>query len=230
MRPETDMSHEEIKDLLPSYALGALGADESEILVRHLPTCDSCPGELAEYQQAVGIFPGLMPQATPSPKVKERLMALLSPPPGSAFSWRRFALAWTPLSLLLLAGVLAVSFSLSNQLQTQQEAMATVLNLEGTEIAPQAQGIIFFVPQQRMAMLAVRGLPAPPPGWEYQLWLIRDSERHSGGTFVVDSQGRGYLFVQMPQDIASFPTAGITMEPEGGSLAPSGDRYMLGSI
>lgn len=230
MRPEIDMSHEEIKDLLPAYALGALGAEELEILVRHMPTCDSCPRDLAEYRQALRTFPALVPQATPSPKVKERLMALLSPPPRTAFSWRSFALAWTPLSLLLLAGVLAVSFSLSNQLQTQQEATATVLNLEGTEVAPQAQGIIFFVPQQKMAMLAVRGLPTPPPGWEYQLWLIRDNERHSGGTFVVDSQGRGYLFVRMPQDISTFPTAGITLEPVGGSSAPTGDRYMFGSI
>lgn len=227
MKLGEDMTHEEIKELIPAYALGA---DESEVLVQHLPTCDSCPQELAEYRAALGAFPALLTQETPSSKVKERLLALVSPPRRSAFSWRRFALAWTPLSLLLIAGLLGVSYSLNNQLQARQEATATVLNLEGTEVASQAEGTIFFVPQQRMAMLAVRGLPAPPPGWEYQLWLIRDSERHSGGTFAVDSQGRGYLFVQMPQDVSAFPTAGITMEPTGGSFAPTGDRYLFGSI
>lgn len=228
-KPESKMTHEEIKELLPGYALGALHAEEAEILVRHLPTCDSCPRELAQYRQALDALPRLVPEATPQAQVKQRLMERLAPPEKRRLSWSRFALAWTPLSLLFLAGLLAVTFGLSNQLQATQDWPVVAVRLEATETAPQAVGFVLFLPRQEMAMLAVRDMPSLPSGREYQLWLTRDSEKESGGTFTVDSEGRGYLVVAM-EDFLLYQGIGITMEPAGGSLVPTGDRYMFGSI
>lgn len=234
------MTHEEIQDLIPAYALGALDVQEAAVLLQHLQTCDSCPRLLAEYREALGALPGLVPEAAPPESLKGRTMARLEPAQRGTglasrlrgLNWSRLALAWAPLSLLLLIGLLWANISLNNALRERTEAVipqVVVVALQGTEFAPQAKGMIVAFPQNGMAMLAVKDLPPPPPGQEYQLWLIRNDERDNGGTFTLDSQGRGYLVVEI-QDFALYRNFGITMEPAGGSPAPTGDRYMFGNI
>ena len=40
-----------------------------------------------------------------------------------------------------------------------------------------------------VALLGVFNLPSLPPGQVYQIWLIRNGERYSGGQFTVDATG-----------------------------------------
>ncbi len=46
------MTHEEYKDMLAAYALGALEAAEARNLEEHLRTCRECPAEVAEWSDA----------------------------------------------------------------------------------------------------------------------------------------------------------------------------------
>jgi len=45
------MRHDEIQELLASYALDALDADEVSLIEAHLPTCPRCRAELANYRE-----------------------------------------------------------------------------------------------------------------------------------------------------------------------------------
>ena len=81
-------------------------------------------------------------------------------------------------------------------------------------------------------MLVVSGLPQPPLGRTYQLWLgsISLGNRISGGLLAVDSQGAGTLRVAPPRGTWSADIFGVTMERQGGAREPSDDLVLVGEL
>ena len=80
--------------------------------------------------------------------------------------------------------------------------------------------------------LVVSGLPQPPAGRTYQLWLgsINLGNRVSAGLLAVDSQGTGSLRVAPPRATWSPDIFGITMERQGGAREPSDDLVLVGEL
>jgi hypothetical protein len=80
--------------------------------------------------------------------------------------------------------------------------------------------------------LVVSGLPQPPAGRTYQLWLgsINLGNRVSAGLVAVDSQGAGTLRVAPPRATWSPDIFGITMERQGGAREPSDDLVLVGEL
>jgi hypothetical protein len=80
--------------------------------------------------------------------------------------------------------------------------------------------------------LVVSGLPQPPAGRTYQLWLgsIDLGNRVSAGLLAVDSQGAGTLRVAPPRATWAADIFGITMERQGGAREPSDDLVLVGEI
>ena len=76
--------------------------------------------------------------------------------------------------------------------------------------------------------LVVDGLPALDEERQYQLWLIEDGQRTSGGVFSVNPEGYGSLWVLSPEPLSGYSAFGITIEPAGGSPGPTGAK-VLGS-
>ena len=64
--------HEQIIELLPDYAVGALGEAADDDVARHLETCASCRHELRIVLQLVGVLSDTPP---PSPAPRETLLA-----------------------------------------------------------------------------------------------------------------------------------------------------------
>ncbi|MBX6341314.1 MAG: anti-sigma factor, partial [Thermomicrobiaceae bacterium] len=102
--------------------------------------------------------------------------------------------------------------------------------LTGTSLAAGAHGILCRQDDGDLAWLIVEGLPAPPPGRVYQLWLIRQDGRLSGGTFTVDARGRAFMTIWLPAGTSPFQALGVTDEPPGGSPQPTGRRYLAGGV
>ena len=71
-------------------------------------------------------------------------------------------------------------------------------------------------------------LPPMPSGKTYQLWFIVDGRPVSGGIFNADRTGRGFLRAQVPLSALKASTFAVTLEPAGGTSAPTGDKYLLG--
>jgi anti-sigma-K factor RskA len=100
--------------------------------------------------------------------------------------------------------------------------------LAGTETAPQATGLIVISADGEHGTLVADGLATLGQDQQYQLWLIKDGERTSGGVFSVNQEGYGSLWVESPQPLSSYSAFGITIEPAGGSPGPTGNK-VLGS-
>ena len=81
-------------------------------------------------------------------------------------------------------------------------------------------------------VLVVSGLPQPPVGRTYQLWLgsISLGNRISGGLLAVDSQGAGTLRIAPPRATWSPDIFGVTMERQGGAREPSDDLVLVGEL
>jgi anti-sigma-K factor RskA len=116
-----------------------------------------------------------------------------------------------------------------DRLSAEQSALssaATTVMMKGQNAAPNASAKIVIEPQLRRAVVMVRNLPRNPAGKSYQLWLTTDAPAPvSGGVFDVSKQGNASVTV------ANLPTPepksySVTLEPKGGSPAPSGDPYL----
>ena len=99
------------------------------------------------------------------------------------------------------------------------------------DAATEAYGTLFVAPDATEALLVVDDLPASEPDTVYQVWLVRDGERTSGGTFTVNGGHDAAMIVSAPQPIAAFQALGITIEPApDGSPGPTGPRVVSCSL
>jgi anti-sigma-K factor RskA len=226
---------EHVIEELAAYALGALDREEAAAVTRHLAGCASCRAELQTYQAVVDHLPFSVPEAAPSGEVKDRLIARIraerSAPRASVSWWDRIrhwlqrpTPAW---QLGLVSTVLVIVFGLFLFARPAHPANFGQIALAATENAPGATGILIISADGEYGSLVVQGLPELDPDHQYQLWLIDNDQRTSGGVFSVH---HGYAVIQVyaPHALSSYQDFGITIEPTGGSLGPTGAK-VLGS-
>src|SRR5690242_11520300 len=112
-------SHEEFRDDLAAYALGALEEPESERLRAHLEGCDECQRQLRWFEPAVELLPRTVEQLEPPPRLREALLetvraeaapAAREPPrPAREGWWQRMGLAvWRPATAVAAAAMLVI--------------------------------------------------------------------------------------------------------------------------
>ena len=65
---------------------------------------------------------------------------------------------------------------------------------------------------------------------QYQLWLIKDGNRTSGGVFSVLDNSYGVLVVNSSESLSVYDGFGVTIEPAGGSQGPTGSKVLGGNI
>ena len=230
-----------VTELIPAYALGCLDEDEAEQVERHLAVCDSCRAEAESYRLVSEQIALAGPLVTPPAELRTRLMARIAPAPDpepvprpspGPSLWQQLvtftqqiAPVWTPVSLLLIAGLLIANVALWRA----QSAVApglTSVEMTGTDQAPTARGVLSVAGDA--GVLVVSNLPPLDASQQYQLWLIQDGQRIDGGVFSVDPWGCGQLQIAAPQPILDYSAFGITVEPAGGSPGPTGAK-VLGS-
>jgi anti-sigma-K factor RskA len=232
-----------VTDLIPAHALGCLDREEEILVSEHLAGCALCREELEAYQRVVDQLPLAAPEVAPSLDLKGRLMDRVQPTPASSTSreqepwwkgffriWRRVAPAWGVISLVLIIALLASNINLRGKAEGDgvSEAGMRAVTLYPTDAAPEATGTLILSIDGEHGTLVVDGLPPLDEAYQYQLWLIKDGQRTSGGLLSVNRDGYGALWVKAPEPLASYPSFGMTVEPEGGSPRPTGEK-VLGS-
>jgi anti-sigma-K factor RskA len=233
-----------VTDLLPAYALGSLDGEESTLVAQHLLGCSACRLELVKYETVIGQMALAVPDAAPPAQLKRRIMEQVKRParePAAAprRAWWRSTLrlplatpAWAAASLVLVALLLASNLwwwqgTIRDRSLITSGGMR-VIAMVGTGAAPASAGTLVVDSEGEYGTLVVEGLPALDQDHQYQVWLIRDGQRTSGGVFSVSPEGYGTLMVSSPEPLSSYPAFGVTIEPEGGSPGPTGDK-VLGS-
>lgn len=160
------------------------------------------------------------------------------------FSWLSPVPAVTMAVLALaLAGLIVwnvyLSLSINNQARTMAEqsrlleaiaAGAKVYQISGTDVAPGARAVLVQEPGSENAFLMVQGLSDLPANMVYQVWRIggEGNAPTGAGTFSVTDSERQLITV--PADFSSAEALGISIEPRGGSPAPTGDLVLLGEL
>lgn len=245
----TEAEHEAVIELMPAYALGSLDEDEAGLVARHLASCAVCQVELKEYEAVADALPLAVAVMDPPPALKDRLMAQIDTSPLAErpaadegvqqLSWwtttantlrEWFGVsAWRP----VLAGglvLIIVALTLGNILQYQESRPSIPAwrraILTGSELAPEARGIIYISPDGKNGTIVVDGLPDLEPDQQYQLWLILDGQRDSGAVFSVNADGYRGLEIEAPIPLRDYSAFGVTIEPAGGSPGPTGQRVL----
>jgi len=222
---------EHVTELISAYTLGILENDEVKQVTSHLRTCDECRVELAIYESLVGQLGFAAPDEEPSAGLHDRLkVRIVNAPPATQakqgnvvqFPWQVFAAA--AIFVLVIGG-----FLISRFLNTPNTTI--VVDLEGTEDAPDAWGNVEIDTSNDSAVLTVASMPKLSENEQYQLWLISaEGDRDSGAVFSVAEDGTATINFNLPVEVGSFDMIGVTVEPAGGSPAPTGAKVLGGEV
>jgi anti-sigma-K factor RskA len=106
----------------------------------------------------------------------------------------------------------------------------TTFTISGTSVQPEAHAQLLTDPNSHSAVLVVSGLDVLPPGETYQIWLIQGETPRSAGLLNVNTQGQGVSILAPEDTIASFDALGVSIEPDEGSLQPTGEIVLLGEF
>jgi hypothetical protein len=103
------------------------------------------------------------------------------------------------------------------------------VDLAGQPVAPTASARAFWSRSRGMVFTA-SNLPALPPGRTYQLWVVTAQAPISAGLLAPDAAGNVSETFNTPQDIPQPVAIAVTIEPAGGVPAPTGERYLIGTV
>ncbi len=162
-------------------------------------------------------------QRTPGSSIGDAIRAWLAGP------------VWRPVALILIVILLAGNVFLLLDTTSEPDSPAIQptfpwrrpVVMAGTELAPEAVGILYISVDGVNGTLVVDGLPVLAADQQYQLWLNTEEVKDSGAVFSVNEAGYRGIELESPLPLENYETFGITIEPVGGSLAPTGERVLV---
>lgn len=220
------MDHETARELTAAYALDALDAPDEREFEAHLRRCASCREEVnALGDAAAGLAYGL-PAPAPPPGLRDRVLAIPREDRGTvvAFRRRREVVVTSAAALVAVAAsIAAVGFglharALGRDVAEQRSALSVLTDPRARQIAvPGTAGNVVVAPDGKAA-LVVSGLAQAPSERTYQLWVISNGTPRSAGLF---DAGDGRSVVPLRERVRAGDRVAVTVEPDGGSSAPT---------
>jgi hypothetical protein len=227
-------------ELLPAYALGSLDEAEARLVAEHLAGCHLCRSEFRALENTANQLAFAAPARLPSENLKQRFVERIQEIKSTRSQREPFH---APRRLIPIGGMIGMVLVLillaSNILLWQRlnnlEVLAgpmgmRAVTLQNTNAAPNASGFVIISSDGLDGVLVVDELPSLDAQHEYQLWLERNGSTTSGAVFPVDESGYRGMRIEAPQTLLSYSSVRITIEPAGGSAAPTGDTVLGGSL
>jgi anti-sigma-K factor RskA len=251
--PKKMSTEEHVIDLIPGFALGCLDQEELLAVSQHLRHCAACRQELVDYRKVVDRLAESTPQRAVPSGLKARVVGQFEktaqprPHPERPQPSRRATHPLLPpvlvrsigvglglAALVLVALLWSSNTRLSQQIANIQSRQATdsmhMVALVGTNDTPQTHGYIILFKDSNYGALAVENAPVLDTNHQYQVWLIQNGKRTSGGVFSVNEDGYGTLQITASQPLEAYQSFGITIEPAGGSPGPTGIKVLGGGL
>jgi anti-sigma-K factor RskA len=228
------MNCDEVEDLIGAYVLGALQVETLADVGEHLMTCENHP-EADELRTVAGALAFAAPEAEPSSALKTRLMAAVrEDSSASAPASNRTGLLERLKQLVpsravpyALAGALAIAviaLVITNVGGggSDQPGRATVF-LSGENSA----GAVVHELEDGVIVVDAAGLKPLDTAHTYQLWSISAGKPSSLG--LMGSAPNGEALAVARVNISDIDSLAVTIEPAGGSIAPTTDPVLIGS-
>jgi hypothetical protein len=229
-----------------AFVLGRMDGAEEAAFRRHLVVCGPCREDVEILESAAAAMPLMAPEVRPAESLpghvvnasRGELRAV--PAPGAhqrpsvqrpsalraaqeraarQAGRRRFGRPRrTSMGILIAAMVLTIGISFwSSPTRTYQAAVAWspgggLLKVDGSH-----------------AQLFLTGMPAPPSGDVYEVWLQR-SAVISGTTTLFDVPPSGAAEIDVPGDLDGVTRVLVTAEPAGGSQFPSTNPVLVADL
>ena len=228
------------------YLLDALEPDEREEFEAHLATCEDCRAEVTSLEDAVvrmamadavgpppALHDAVMESIARTPQAAPRAGEPEQPPAGVTrlSNRRRRRHSWVTVAAVAAALVVAVAggTTLVNDRRHLQQVEATQATVMRIMSAPDAVshdvdlGAAHVVMSAEMGAVALMGQDVPMPVGNdvvYQVWMMHDDGSSAPGpTFVPE---HGDITAIVKGDLADVHELIVTVEPHGGSAAPTG--------
>jgi anti-sigma-K factor RskA len=194
------------------YVLGALEPHEARAFVRHLERCAVCRDEVASLAPVLDALPAAAPPRPVRRALRRRMLrAVRAEPkprtarPVAATRARSAAAGWLGLSAALLAAVVVGRLGLPHAPERVIRA-----NVGRAELRIDADG---------HGELIATHLAQLSGGRVYELWLQSGRRVAPSTLFAATAQGHADLGV--PADLHGVSRLLVTVEPRGGSPAPT---------
>ena len=229
----------DIHALTGAYAVDALDELERARFERHLAECADCRAEVEGLRGAATLMAETS-ALEPPPALRTRVLSEIAtvrplPPasgsPSSGASTRRRRLltslvAAAAVVVALAAG--AVAWHPWSSETPPPTAIERVLDAPDAQrvtqrIAGDGQATLVRSRSMNQAVLLTKDMPAPPEGKVYELWLQDAHDTMVPAGLMPD----GATQVLLQGDATHAVGAGITVEPAGGSKAPTSDPVLL---
>jgi anti-sigma-K factor RskA len=208
-------------ELTAAYALDALDMDERARYEAHLATCERCREELQGFWRVSGSLAHAAGGPAPSPELRERILA-------AAREERQNVVPLRPRRARLLPAVAAVAaiallavgvwgISVSRELDDAKRLTAVLGDPNARTLTTSEGHANLVVTPAGDAALVVRTLAPAPDGKDYEIWVLEDGVPQRAGLF----ERPGATLLERP--VHSGQTVAVTLEPDGGRDAPSGE-------
>jgi anti-sigma-K factor RskA len=245
--------HEELASSVAAWVLGAVEADEVDVLRAHIEACPTCRETALRLGRTVRALPLEVEEITPTARLRERILAAAATSPGSAVASvlpvartkerprlpRPRALtvghqggmpAFAAAAVVVLA--LVVGFVAGDVIGRGAPAPALVVRstLAGHGGLASARATVIDLKSEGVALVDFSGLPQLESGRVYEIWLITASGRPDpAGVFVPDSAGSKFVLVS--KSLADYTQMAVTSE-EGpaGTMAPTQQPQLYGNL
>jgi anti-sigma-K factor RskA len=222
------------------YALDAIDGPERERFEHHLVRCQPCGHEVRGLQETATRL--ALAVAIPAPEpMKAKVLASVArtrqlapvpdarPLPAAPLGWTRRLAIPVAAACLAVAIVLAVLLGVTrHQLsvaQSQQRAIAAVLNTPGARLVSEPTSVggtatVVVAARLHRLIFTSNGLPALASTKVYQLWVMGpNGSATSAGLLAQLADGK--TAPELASGLAPGDRVGVTVEPAGGTTKPT---------
>lgn len=246
-------THEAMLDDVAVYALGALAAPQAARVREHIATCDECRAEYNMLAPAALALAHDAPDAEPSATLKARVMREVrgnkpaqTAAPTRPLVWPAYLVAAACFTIAVISSL--VNLSLMQQLKSSQTQLAQIsrsasglarnLADEKTMVADLADaGAQRFnvndgqiVRVHNHLYITLHDLAQPPRGKVYQAWTLPKGSKTMAPSVTFVPNAQGVAVIAVPADAATTDAVAVSVEPEGGSKAPTSKPVVVQAL